>query len=300
MRLITHKIAILLLACFCILPVIAAAETNHPLLRSAADPELQAQLEQMVRKEGLWKNVERGELAVLLAIVTDPDHPRLAELNGHKMMYAASLPKIAILLGAAVAIEEGKLTLDDQLHEELVNMIRYSCNACATRVLELVGRENLITLLQSPEYDFYDANGEGGLWVGKDYAAGTAYHRDPLNNLSHGATAFQVARFYYRLNSGTLVSPEYTELMMEALSNPGIHHKFVEGLQDTPGIRFFRKSGTWKDYHADSALIRHNDQTYIIVGLAHNRNGGKWLTQLAGPLNDMVVAGPAPKKVALN
>jgi len=216
------------------------------------------------------------------------------------MMYAASLPKIAILLGAAVAIEEGRLVLDDQLHEELVNMIRYSCNACATRVLELVGRENLIALLQSPEYDFYDANGEGGLWVGKDYASGTAYHRDPLNHLSHGATAFQVARFYYRLNSGTLVNPEYTELMLEALSKPGIQHKFVKGLQGTPGIRFFRKSGTWKDYHADSALIRHDGQTYIIVGLAHNRNGGKWLTQLARPLNDLVVAGPAPRKVALN
>jgi len=295
----TKKIVIMLLAFVCALPAMAA-ETNYPMLSTAADAQLQAQLEDMVRKQGLWRNVERGELAVLLAIVTDPDHPRLAELNGHQMMYAASLPKIAILLGAAVAIEEGRLVLDDQLHEELVNMIRYSCNACATRVLELVGRENLIALLQSPEYDFYDANGEGGLWVGKDYASGTAYHRDPLNHLSHGATAFQVARFYYRLNSGTLVNPEYTELMLEALSKPGIQHKFVKGLQGTPGIRFFRKSGTWKDYHADSALIRHDGQTYIIVGLAHNRNGGKWLTQLARPLNDLVVAGPAPRKVALN
>ncbi len=295
----TKKIVIMLLAFVCALPAMAA-ETHYPMLSTAADAQLQAQLEDMVRKQGLWRNVERGELAILLAIVTDPDHPRLAELNGHQMMYAASLPKIAILLGAAVAIEEGRLVLDDQLHEELVNMIRYSCNACATRVLELVGRENLIALLQSPEYDFYDANGEGGLWVGKDYASGTAYHRDPLNHLSHGATAFQVARFYYRLNSGTLVSPEYTELMLEALSKPGIQHKFVKGLQGTPGIRFFRKSGTWKDYHADSALIRHDGQTYIIVGLAHNRNGGKWLTQLARPLNDLVVAGPAPRKVALN
>lgn len=299
MRIMIKKIVILLLALMCTLPAIAA-DTEHPLLSTAADEQLQAELEDLVRTQGLWRFVKRGELAVLLAIVTDPDHPRLAELNGHKMMYAASLPKIAILLGAAVAIEEGRLTLDDQLHDELVNMIRYSCNECATRVLELVGRENLIELLQSPDYDFYDPNGEGGLWVGKDYAKKPAYHRDPLNNLSHGATAFQVARFYYKLNLGTLVSPEYTALMMEALSNPGIQHKFVKGLQGTEGIRFFRKSGTWKDYHADSALIRHNGETYIIVGLAHNQNGGKWLTQLAKPLNDLVIARDKPIEVAHN
>jgi len=292
-------IVVLIFAFLCTPPV-AAVETDHPLLSTAADAQLQAELEDIVRTQGLWRFVRRGELALLLAIVTDPEHPRLAELNGHKMMYAASLPKIAILLGAAVAIEEGRLTLDNELHEELVNMIRYSCNACATRVLELVGRENLIELLQSPDYDFYDPQGEGGLWVGKDYAPNPAYHRDPLNNLSHGATAFQVARFYYKLNSGTLVSPEYTDLMLEALSKPGIQHKFVKGLQDTKGIRFFRKSGTWKDYHADSALIRHNGETYIIVGLAHNENGGKWLTQLAKPLNDLVLAQEKPVDVAQN
>jgi len=291
---------VVLIFAFLCTPPVAAVETDHPLLSTAADAQLQAELEDIVRTQGLWRFVRRGELALLLAIVTDPEHPRLAELNGHKMMYAASLPKIAILLGAAVAIEEGRLTLDNELHEELVNMIRYSCNACATRVLELVGRENLIELLQSPDYDFYDPQGEGGLWVGKDYAPNPAYHRDPLNNLSHGATAFQVARFYYKLNSGTLVSPEYTDLMLEALSKPGIQHKFVKGLQDTKGIRFFRKSGTWKDYHADSALIRHNGETYIIVGLAHNENGGKWLTQLAKPLNDLVLAQEKPVDVAQN
>jgi beta-lactamase class A len=286
-----------LMALVCATPVFAAGE-KYPLLATASDEELQAELENLVREQGLWPAVERGELALLLAIVTDPTQPRLAELNGHKMMYAASLPKIAILLGAAVAIEDGRLELDDKLHKDLVDMIRYSCNPCATRVLELVGREELINLLQSPDYDFYDASGEGGLWVGKDYAAGTAYHRDPLNHLSHGATAFQVARFYYKLNTGTLVSPEVTELMLEALSKPGIKHKFVKGLQGFLGATIFRKSGTWKNYHADSALVQFRDQTYIIVGLAHNRNGGTWLTKLAAPINELVTSQHAPLTIA--
>ncbi len=277
---------------------VVADDGGFPQLSGASDKGLQIQLENLVRQQGLKRAVDKGELALLLAIVTDPARPRLAELNGHKMMYAASLPKIAILLGAAVAIEQGRLTLDDELQADMVNMIRYSCNPCATRVLELVGREELIELLQSPDYDFYDPGGEGGLWVGKDYAPRPAYHRDPLNNLSHGATAFQVARFYYKLETGTLVSPEYNALMLEALSQPGIQHKFVKGLQGIQGVEVHRKSGSWKNFHSDSALVHYRDQTYIIVGLANNKNGGKWLTQLARPLNDLVRTQKSPLAVA--
>ena len=267
---------------------LCAKDETSSLLSAERDLLLQTQMETMLRRQGLWNAVQRGELSLLLAIVTEPDKPRLAEVNGHEMMYAASLPKIAIMLGAAVAIEEGRLKLNQSLHDDFVNMIRYSCNACATRVLELVGRENLIDLLESPEYDFYDPKGEGGLWVGKDYGPSPAYHRDPVANLSHGATAFQVARFYYRLNAGTLVSPEYNALMMEALSNPGIDHKFVKGLRGVKGLDIRRKSGSWRNYHADSALINYRNETYIIVGLTNNPKGGQWLAQLALPLNDLV------------
>ncbi|HET6592771.1 MAG TPA: serine hydrolase [Xanthomonadales bacterium] len=264
------------------------SDDSFSLLADALDPSLQMELEGIVRKQGLWPAVEKGDLALLLAIVTDPARPRMAELNGHQMMYAASLPKIAILFGAAVSIERGRLQPTQALRQDMVDMIRVSCNDCATRVLEQVGREELIELLQAPEYAFYDPNGEGGLWVGKDYAQAEAYHRDPLFGLSHGATAFQVARFYYRLKTGTLVGPESTELMLEAMSRPGIRHKFVKGLEGIPGIRMLRKSGTWKTFHADSALVQYRDQTYIMVGLANNENGGQWLAQLASPLNELV------------
>jgi len=275
------------------------SDNSVSLLAEALDPSLQLELEGLVRKQGLWPAVEKGDLALLLAIVTDPARPRMAELNGHRMMYAASLPKIAILFGAAVSIERGRLQPTKALQQDMVDMIRVSCNDCATRVLEQVGREELIELLQAPEYAFYDPNGEGGLWVGKDYAPSEAYHRDPLFGLSHGATAFQVARFYYRLKTGTLVGPESTELMLEAMSRPGIRHKFVKGLEGIPGIKMLRKSGTWKTFHADSALVQYRDQTYIMVGLANDENGGQWLAQLASPLNDLVKSeGRKPRRLA--
>jgi beta-lactamase class A len=259
------------------------------LLNASGDMQLQQALEVLVLEQNLATAVNKQELALVLVIVTDPDNPRLAEINGHHMVYAASLPKIAILLGAAVAIDEGRLELNNELQKDLDDMIRHSCNACATRVLGLVGREELLEILQSPEYNFYDQEA-GGLWVGKDYGPGSAYHRDPLSGLSHGATAFQAARFYYKLHTGTLVSPEQSEMMLDVLSRPGISHKFVKGLEPYPNLEIFRKSGTWKTYHADSALIRTDGLAYIIVALTNNANGAAWLEQLAGPLHELAVS----------
>ena len=265
------------------------ADEATRLLSEAGDAQLQRALELLVLEQKLAPALNRQELALLLVIVTDPDNPRLAELNGHNMVYAASLPKIAILLGAAVAIDEGRLILDDDLQKEMDRMIRYSCNPCATRVLGKVGREELLEILQSPEYNFYDQARGGGLWVGKDYGPSSAYRRDPLSGISHGATAFQTARFYYMLHTGTLVSPKQSAMMLDVLSNPGIRHKFVKGLSAYPDLQIYRKSGTWRTYHADSALVRTEGLAYIMVALANNQYGAAWLERLAAPLHELAI-----------
>ena len=262
------------------------ANDSTDILLASKDSMLQQAVETVVRDRDLSHAVETRQLALAMLIVTDPDKPLLAELNGHHMVYAASLPKIAILLGAAVAIDEGRLELDEELRTNLHNMIRISCNSCATWVLGQVGRDQLLQTLRSPEYAFYDGNQNGGLWVGKDYGPSSAYRRDPLAGISHGATAFQAARFYYELQRGALVSPEQSEMMLDVLSRPGIWHKFVRGLSTYPDLELYRKSGTWKTYHADSVLVRTDGLAYILVGLANNPNGDAWLESLAAPLHE--------------
>ncbi|MFC1689674.1 serine hydrolase [Pseudomonadota bacterium] len=280
----------LLLMGMVLLPLsLQGAEVTRLLIESG-DPVLQVKLEELVRAQGLDGPASRGELNLALVIVTDPSRPRLAEINGHEMVYAASLPKIAILLGAAVALEEGRLVMSDALHKDLNDMIRVSCNACATRVLEQVGRQQLLDTLRSPSLLFYDEDSNGGLWVGKDYGPGTAYQRDPLEGLSHGATAFQAARFYYRLYTRTLVSPAQSEMMLGTLVDPGVEHKFVKGLKDYRGMKIYRKSGTWRTYHADSALVAYGGHAYIMIALANNPNGAKWLENLARPMHRLAIA----------
>ena len=262
-------------------------------LWESRDAKLQSHLENVIKKQGLWQQVKNKHLSITLVDITDIQSPKMASVNGNEMVYAASLPKIAILLGAFVEIEKGRLKPDAKLWQDMTDMIRSSSNSAATRVLELVGRERVLEILQEPRFSLYDAEHNGGLWVGKAYGKSPAFHRDPMHNISHGATSMQAAQFYYLLETGQLVSPELTIKMKEILSKPAINHKFVKGLADRPGVKIYRKSGSWKQFHADSALVESGKYKYIIVGLVENRKGGQWLTRLAGPLHDLVVGNNA-------
>lgn len=272
----------------------ALAATSASQLRAAQDPALQRGLEGVVRDLGLDGALVRRQLALALVDVTDAGAPRLAMLNGDEMMYAASLPKVGILLGALAEAESGRLRLDAARLQAMHNMIRRSSNEDASRVLDWVGGERLLQWLQSERFGFYDPREGGGLWVGKGYGAQPAFRRDPLRNLSHGATAFQVARLYTMLAAGTLFQPQFNALMKEILARPGIHHKFVRALADQPDARIFRKSGTWKDYHADSALVEQGDRRYVMVAIAEHRDGGDWLVQLGSRMHRLVTATAGP------
>jgi beta-lactamase class A len=226
-------------------PVAAQEPVGSLDLRSSQDPVLQGQLERIVASEGLSKAVNAGRLALALVDLSAPGRPRLAMLNGDTMIYAASLPKIAILLGAFVEAERGRLPLDPRHLDSITQMVRFSNNEDATRVLGWVGEGRLIDILLSPRYAFYDPNGKGGLWVGKSYGKDPAFRRDPVAQLSHAATAFQVARFYYLLDAGALVGPALTAQMKEVLSHPGIQHKFVKGLLARPGASSIPIARSW-------------------------------------------------------
>ncbi|MBW2336720.1 MAG: serine hydrolase [Deltaproteobacteria bacterium] len=258
-------------------------------LTETCDPKLQKALYQCLVSLNLDKAVKRKSLSIVLVDITDPSFPRMAYVNPNEMMYAASLPKIAILLGAFERISKGEMTLDAATRHKLVQMIRNSSNHAATEILNKVGKAYLADLLQSPRYRLYDPERNGGLWVGKEYSKSGTWKRDPLHNLSHGATALQVARFYYLLQTGRLVSPELSRQMKTILGNPAIEHKFVKGLKSVhPESRIYRKSGTWRQYHSDSAIIEHDGRRYIAVALAKSPRGGKWLTDLIVAMDNLV------------
>jgi len=179
----------------------------------------------------------------------------------------------------------------------LVRMIRHSSNKDASAVLKIIGEPYLAELLQSEPYRLYKAD-RGGLWVGRPYNKGPVWKRDPLHNISHGATSHEVARYYYLLATDRLVSPGSCDVIREILSKPAINHKFVSAFQSTyPDAKVLRKSGTWRTYHSDSALIERGDKRFIVVALANDASAGSWLKGIALLADDIVHAPIAGQSV---
>lgn len=266
----------------------AIAASEFPPLRKRFDTTLQRGLEKAVTNLGMGEAAQHKKLGVALVDLTDVHRPRVAAVNGDEMIYAASLPKIAILLGAFVLIEQGEMTLDRSTRRRLTDMIRVSSNQAATDILHRIGKPRLAHILQSERFRLYDPAMNGGLWVGKDYGKRPAWKRDPLHHLSHGATALQAARFYYLLETRQLVAPELCLEMKRMLSKPALRHKFVKGLESRPGATIYRKSGSWRRWHADSALVERGRHKYIAVALAESRDGGTWLSKLIVALDDLI------------
>lgn len=258
------------------LPVFVADDDWHPL-RDQLDPELQAVLTARLQQNKLWKQLlAEKRMAISVVDLSRPEEARFAQVNGDVMMYAASLPKIAILLAAMQQIEDGVLKETPEVKKDLNDMIRVSSNGAATRMIDRVGGLDAIeAVLRDPRYAFYDPQYGGGLWVGKRYSSSSRRNPDPMKGLSHAATATQVSRFYYLVAEGRLVSEARSRQMLEILGNPGINHKFVNSLSSiVPGRSLFRKSGSWRNWHADSILVWGSDwRRYIVVCLVEDKNG---------------------------
>ena len=267
-------------------------DSNIRPLRNMLDISLQARLEKELLNHKDWKSlIAQKKMAVGIVDLSDPENVRFARVNGSHMMYAASLPKIAILLAAMDAIENGELKETPEVKKDMRLMISKSNNAASTRMIDRVGYDKLEAVMTDPKYDFYDQDHGGGLWVGKRYGGGGNTNREPLKNLSHAASVTQVCRYYYLLANGKLVNEKRSKQMLDIMENPALHHKFVNTLDEiAPNARLFRKSGSWKNFHSDSILVWGEDaaRRYILVALVDAPNGEQIIRNLVRPIEKVL------------
>lgn len=267
-----------------------AAETWEPLYNHV-DPQFQAELEQRLNANKEWKRLIRNKKMAIGVVDMSGEVPRFARVNGNQMMYAASLPKIAILLAAYVSFEDGSLKETAAITKDLQDMIRVSSNSAATRMIDRIGMKKIQAILRDPKYGFYDEKRGGGLWVGKRYASSGPRSGDPMFNISHGATATQVCRFFYLLASGRLINEQRSEQMLSDLVDPRLHHKFVSQLNErAPEATLFRKSGTWRQWHSDAIMVQGTHwRNYILVGLIESEDGEQILRKVLPAVEELMV-----------
>ena len=276
------------------LPLAMPDESIRPL-RSLVDSTLQKRLFRKMKANPKWAQlIKEKRLAVGLVNLRDPYQVKYASVNGNEMMYAASLPKIAILLAAMDALEKRELEESTVILNDLDAMICRSDNQASTRMIDRLGYDKIEKVLTDPRYEFYDEDYGGGLWVGKRYAASGERHPDPIKGLSHAATVSQVCRFYYLLSMGQLVNFERSKQMLNIMDDPALHHKFVYTLDRiAPDARVFRKSGSWRDYHSDSVLVWGKDprRRYILVALTQDPDGERIIRELVGTAESVLNLG---------
>ncbi|MBA6315031.1 serine hydrolase [Cellulophaga baltica] len=267
-------------------------DTEIKSLPSVLNKSLQNSLEKELKSNPQWRKlISEKKMAVGVVDLSNPEQTRFARINGNHMMYAASLPKIAILLAAMDAIEKGQLKETKEVKADMRLMISKSNNQASTRMIDRVGYKKIEDVMTDPKYAFYDEHKGGGLWVGKRYGSGGDTNREPLKNLSHAATVTQVCRYYYLLANGKLVNEKRSKQMLAIMENPDLHHKFVNTLdQIAPDARLFRKSGSWRTFHSDSILVWGDDpdRRYILVALIDDANGEQIIRDLVKPVEKVL------------
>jgi len=250
------------------------------------DAALQTRLESLDAKlRGQCSMTAEQTAAGLLDLKT----LRLAMIHPDREEYAASVPKIGILLAYFQLHPEAATNLNAQTRHELGLMTKASNNEMAAKFSRELGLKQIQAVLNSSH--FYDTNHGGGIWIGKHYGGGDERYGDPIGNHSHAATVRQLIRFFLMLEQGKLVSPAASKTMRNIFKSPEIPHddiKFVKGLAGRD-VQIIRKWGSWEDWLHDAAVVTGGGRHYILVALTKHPNGDEYLVELANTVDDLMM-----------
>ncbi|HTL28447.1 MAG TPA: serine hydrolase [Tepidisphaeraceae bacterium] len=275
----------------CLAVSVCAAPATQPFAQYAIDyntpidPELQKQVEAIDAqlREKLGIKTEETNVGVL-----DLNTLGLAMIHPDHEDYAASVPKIGILLAYFQLHPEAATSLDPTIAHELGLMAKQSNNEMASKYSHELGLKKIQEGLD--QYHFYDKEHGGGIWVGKHYGKDKERYGSPVGDNSHAATVRQLLRYFLMLEQGKLVSPEASKKMREIFASPDIPHddiKFVKGLKGR-GVQVIRKWGTWDTWYHDCAIVTGGGRHYILVAMTKTPKGDDYLVALAAKIDDLL------------
>jgi beta-lactamase class A len=252
--------------------------------RFVPSPALQRCLDDAVARLGLQGDVREGRFAAAVADLTaDAAHPAYAGVADTRMMYGASVPKIATLgaafqwrrdlrRGAVPRAEGGAAFIGAPVdfapvyREQLRLMIFRSDNRAATEAAQRTGLPRIAVWLW--DTGLYDPARGGGVWLGRGFFHDPLWRAEPMRNLPHAATARALVSFYTLLGQDRLVDAD-ASAEIRALMGPSAFFNRLRRavLERWPTARVYRKTGTWRQYRHDSALVERPGARYAVAAL---------------------------------
>jgi beta-lactamase class A len=269
----------------------AAAPTSQPFesyvlgYDTPVDADLQKKVEAIDTelRERIGMTSDQAAVGVL-----DLEHLKLALIRPDAGDYAASVPKVGILLAYFQLHPEAVDHLDPQTEKELGMMAKQSNNQMASKFSHEIGLKKVQEVINS--YDLYNADHGGGIWVGKHYGKDTEKYPDPVGHNSHAATVRQLMRYWLWLEQGKLVSPAASKKMREIFASPSLEAddiKFVKGLKGRD-VQIVRKWGSWDKWYHDTAIVTGPGRHYILVAMTQHEKGDDYLEALAPRVDDLM------------
>ena len=77
--------------------------------------------------------------------------------------------------------------------------------------------------------------------------------------------------------------------MLDIMIKPELHHKLVNTLDKiAPDADVYRKSGSWRNFHSDSALVWGPNRKYIIVVLLQDDFGEQIIRNIVKPIEKVL------------
>ena len=119
---------------FTIEEIKAELKAEVPALRTLKNSSFEEELSRRLNKNPIWRTlIANKRMSVGVVDMSEDEAVKFATVNGRHMMYAASLPKIAVLAAAQDAIERKELKETAAVKADMRLMIAKSNNAATTR-----------------------------------------------------------------------------------------------------------------------------------------------------------------------
>jgi beta-lactamase class A len=266
-------------------------------------PELQAFLDEtiaeLLSRDG---SLRSAALRVALIDLSEPGPPQMAHYHGNAPVYPASVVKFVYLMAAYAWQEQGKLRIDDELDQLLVQMVYHSSNQATQQVVarltgttpgpelspqayrtfkrqRLLVKDWLATLgitglhCVHPTYDGgADLYGRDVQFL-KDPALDGALPSAPGSYPNRQAmTAIGTAELLALLATDRALSAESSaavrgRMLRDPTRQPYLARRIAGGAARLPDLEVYSKSGTWGPIFADAGIVRRRSGAQLALAV---------------------------------
>lgn len=175
-------------------------------------------------------------------------------LNNHQV-YSASLIKLFVIQAVYQDIADGRLSDSNAIEDNLARMITYSDNNAWSSLARTLGGGDYMYGMQRVTEIAQNAG----------FTSSGQFMQGSRRNFNFTSVE-DCGTYMHRVLSGEIVSPEYSERILDLLKRQEVLYKIPAGVPE--GVETANKTGELEYVQGDAAIVFAPSGTYILVAIA--------------------------------